>query len=121
MQRQFRERVTQQFAPLMDALIAKAVGVHHMMARGKDGKWIEVTDPKVMADVLNAGETFHRIYAHDPDAKALGDIFNRVMGMPTQELEVEVKHAPREMSDAELIAEATALLEKVKGDGARVH
>jgi hypothetical protein len=48
-----------------------------------------------MADVLNAGETFHRISAHDPDAKALGDIFNRVMGMPTQELEVEVKHAPR--------------------------
>jgi hypothetical protein len=40
MQRQFRERVTQQFAPLMDALIEKAVGVHHMMARGKDGKWI---------------------------------------------------------------------------------
>lgn len=120
MQKQFRERITSEFGPLMEALIAKAKGVHHMVAREKDGKWTEVTDPAKMIACLNSGETFYRIYAHDPDAKALADVFNRVMGMPTQEVELEVKTSARELSDEDLIAQAKTLVDQMKAN-ARVH
>ena len=46
------------------------------MARDRDGTWTEVTDPVIMAKVLNSGETFYRIYARNPDVKALKDIFD---------------------------------------------
>lgn len=75
------------FEPLADAYFRKAIGVSHMMAREKDGKWTQVTDPAVMAKVLNSGESFYRIHAQDPDARALKDLFDRHLGLPTQSVE----------------------------------
>ena len=91
MLRQFRARVSQEFGPLMDAQMAAAKGVSHMMARDKSGKWIQVTDPEIMAKVLNSGETFYKIHAQNPDVRALKDIFDRLWGTPTQSVEVSGK------------------------------
>ena len=63
-------------------------GVSHLMARDPDGTWTEVTDPVIMAKVLNSGETFYRIYARNPDVKALKDIFDRVFGTPNQQVDM---------------------------------
>ena len=46
-----------------------ARGVSHLMVRDRDGTWTEVTDPVIMAKVLNSGERFYRIYARNPDVK----------------------------------------------------
>lgn len=87
----FRQRVKQEFGPLLDAQMAAAQGVSHMMARDKSGKWIQVTDPEIMAKVLNSGETFYKIHAQNPDVRALKDIFDRLWGTPTQSVEVSGK------------------------------
>ncbi len=120
MQRLFRERISAQFGPLADALIDKAKGVHHIMARSKDGKWMEVTTPEAMEAALNMGEGYYKIYANDPDVNALRDVLDRVMGKADQALEITVKQT-REMTDEELLAEAKALVAGLKGDGARIH
>jgi hypothetical protein len=56
------------------ALLGAARGVSHLMARDRDGTWTEVTDPAIMAKVLNSGELFYRLYARNPDVKALKDL-----------------------------------------------
>lgn len=89
-QEQFKARVQPEFAVLIEAAIEAAKGVSHMMAKDRDGKWTEVTDPAVMAKVLASGETFYRISARNPDVRALKDIFDRMCGCPTQALEVNV-------------------------------
>jgi hypothetical protein len=88
MLRQFRERIATEFGPLMDAQIQAALGVSHMMAKDRTGKWMQVTDPKAMARCLNSGEAFYRIHAQNPDVRALKDIFDRLMGSPAQTVEM---------------------------------
>ena len=61
-----------------------------MMARDHDGTWTEVTDPVIMAKVLNSGETFYRLYARNPDVKALKDVLDRLFGTPTRQVEMMV-------------------------------
>jgi hypothetical protein len=86
--RQFHARVAEDFGPLLDALFGAARGVSHLMARDRDGTWTEVTDPAIMAKVLNSGEMFYRLYARNPDVKALKDIFDRLFGTPTKQVEM---------------------------------
>jgi len=88
--RQFRARLAAEFDPLLDALFATARGVSHLMARDRDGTWTEVTDPIIMAKTLNCGETFYRIYARNPDVRALKDIFDRAFGTPAQAVDLTV-------------------------------
>jgi hypothetical protein len=55
--RLFREELAQQVRPVIQAQIAAALGVSHMMARDHSGRWTRVTDPEAMVRVLNSGET----------------------------------------------------------------
>ena len=84
--------------PLAEALLSAAKGVCHLMAKNRDGTWTEVTDPIIMAKVLNSGETFYRLHARNPDVRALKDIFDRLFGTPTQQVDMTVR------GDAELVA-----------------
>jgi hypothetical protein len=43
-----------------------------------------------LAKVLNSGETCYRIYARNPDVKALKDIFDRLFGTPTQQVDMQL-------------------------------
>ena len=86
-----RAALAEDFPDLYQALMQAAKGITHLMAREKDGTWKEVTDPKVMARVLNSGESFYRLTARNPDVNALRDCFNRLCGMPVapkQQVEV---------------------------------
>lgn len=91
MERLFRQRVSERFAELIDAQFDAAKGVSHMMAKGRDGKWIEVTDAGLMLKCLNSGESFYKITAHNPNVFALKDIFDRMMGMPVKAVELTGK------------------------------
>ncbi len=84
----YRTRVAPKLLELVESQMQAAQGVSHLMAKDRDGKFIQVTDPVMMARVLNSGETFYRIHAQNPDVRALKDIFDRLMGMPTQALEL---------------------------------
>ena len=88
--RLFRARVAAEFGPLQDALIQAAKGVQHLQAKDRNGQWTEVTDPVIMAKVLNSGEQFYRISARNPDVRALKDIFDRLWGLPKQAVDVNV-------------------------------
>lgn len=85
--KQFRARVAAEFEPLLAALFASATGVKHMMVH-KNGKWTRVTDPVLMHQCLDTGETAYRITTQNPDVRALKDIFDRAFGSPTQAVEV---------------------------------
>ena len=86
--KRFRERIAEQVDPLIDAQIAAALGVTHIMARDKAGRWQQVTDPLVMARVLDSGETFYRLTARNPDVQALRDCWDRLFGKAPQALEL---------------------------------
>lgn len=113
-QRQFRERIAEHIGPIADALVQSALGVSHMMAREKDGKWTQVTDPKIMARVLESGQSFYRIHAQNPDVRAIKESLDRLFGQATQHVEVEPVVSPDNMTDAELLARAAALSKALK-------
>lgn len=116
-ERQFRERIAQHIAPLAEALVESARGVQHMMAREKDGKWTEVTDPRVMERVLNSGESFYKLSARKPDVNALRECFDRLFGRAAQAVDLTVKTDPKDLSDEDLDARVRELLDKLKPRG----
>ena len=83
----FRDRVAAEFEPLLAALFTSAQGVAHMMVY-QNGKWTRVTDPVLMRQCLESGETAYRIVTQNPDVRALKDIFDRAFGSPTQAVEL---------------------------------
>jgi len=115
LQRQFREEATRRFSDVIQAQISLALGVDHLVARERNGKWTRVTDPDVMVKVLNSGESFYRIYAQNPDARALKDLLDRLLGSPTQAVEISGPDggAVEIQSDAVLKARMQALLAKL--------
>ena len=112
LERQFRARIAEQLAPLADALIRSALGVEHLQAKDPRGQWTSVTDPEVMAQVLNGPAEYRRISAKDPDVNAIRESLNRLFGQATQHVEVEDVTSPTDMTDAELKAAALALATK---------
>jgi hypothetical protein len=52
-------------------------------AMDKNGTWTQVTDDKVMAPVLNSGESFYCLTARNPDVRALNNLFDRLCGSAT--------------------------------------
>ena len=110
----WKAEVGRQFPDLVAAQIASARGITHMMARDDNGKWQSVTDPVKMAERLNAGAEFYRLTAVAPSAQMMVSVMDRMFGSPKASLELEVTQAPTELSDAELAAGLTALLDKLK-------
>jgi hypothetical protein len=80
--RQVCARIAADFDEYYEAMKLKATGVTHLMARDKDGKWKEVTDPSIMLKCLNSGEQFYRLSARDPDARALINVLTASAASP---------------------------------------
>ncbi len=65
----------------------------------RSGELVQVKDPEEIVSLLeadergelNQGEDFHIIFAKDPNAKSIDDIWNRVWGKPKEQMEVHLK------------------------------
>lgn len=108
--RQFKALIAAEIVPIAHALIGRCKGVDHLMAKdAKTGQWVSVTDPAVMARVLNGPAEYRRLSAKDADVNAIREALNRLLGQATQSIEVEDVTPTREMTDAELVAIAKEL------------
>ena len=110
----WRAEVSKQFETLVQAQLASAQGVTHMVARDDQGRWTTVTDPDVMVERLNAGEQAYRLSAGAPNATLIGQIMDRMFGQARQSLEIDVATTPSQLSDSELSASLTGMLKKLK-------
>ena len=109
----WRAEVSRQFEPLVQAQLSAAQGVTHMVARDDEGRWTTVTDPEVMVERLNAGKEAYRLSAVAPNATLIGQIMDRMFGQARQSIDLEVSTEPSRLSDIELKASITGLLEKL--------
>jgi|TARA_R110000737_G_scaffold36538_1_gene55986 hypothetical protein len=89
-----------------------------MVARDDAGRWTTVTDPDVMVERLNAGEEAYQLSAVAPNATLIGQIMDRLFGQARQTIDVDVSAEPSQLSDVELSASLTGLLEKLSAGGA---
>lgn len=109
LQEHFEARIAARFDALIDSHLLAAEGVSHIMAKDKAGKWVEVTDPTRMAEVMNSGEEFYRISARNPDVRALKELWDRMWGQPKQALDVTATVDVSTVSTADLLKQAAAL------------
>ena len=109
----WRAEVSRQFEPLVQAQLSAAQGVTHMVARDDEGRWTTVTDPEVMVERLNAGKEAYRLSAVAPNATLIGQIMDRMFGQARQSIDLDVNTEPSRLSDIELKASITGLLEKL--------
>jgi len=84
-----------------------------MVARDDQGKWTTVTDPDVMVERLNAGEEAYRLSAVAPNATLIGQIMDRLFGQARQTIDLDVSTEPSRLSDIELSASLSGLLQKL--------
>jgi len=84
-----------------------------MVARDDAGRWTTVTDPEVMVERLNAGKEAYRLSAVAPNATLIGQIMDRMFGQARQSIDLDVSTEPSRLSDIELKASITGLLEKL--------
>ena len=112
----WKAEVGRQFPALVAAQLASAQGITHMQARDDAGRWQTVTDPKVMAERLNAGEQCYRLTAVAPNSQMMTSVMDRMFGSPKASLELEVTNTPAELSDDDLEASLSALLWKLRGE-----
>jgi len=110
----WRAEVSKQFKTLVQAQLASAQGVTHMVARDDQGRWTTVTDPDVMVERLNAGDQAYRLSAVAPNATLIGQIMDRMFGQARQSLEIDVVTTPSQLSDSELSSSLAGLLEKLR-------
>ena len=109
----WRAEVSHQFKSLVQAQLSAAQGVTHMVARDDQGKWTTVTDPDVMVERLNAGEEAYRLSAVAPNATLIGQIMDRLFGQARQTIDLDVSTEPSRLSDIELSASLSGLLQKL--------
>jgi len=109
----WRKEVSLQFRPLVQAQISAAQGVTHMVARDDEGRWTAVTDPEVMLERLNTGKEAYRLSAIAPNATLIGQIMDRLFGQARQSIDLDVSAEPSRLTDIELSASLTGLLEKL--------
>jgi hypothetical protein len=82
--RMYRERVGPRFREVVDAQLANALGLSHLVVRGPDGKFVRVEQSDVLSR-LAPGETRVEIWLRDPSQQAAQDILNRVMEKPKEQ------------------------------------
>lgn len=82
-----RERVGAKLAPLIDAQISNALGVHFLVVREKaSGKFLRVG--KGRAEKLKEGEEIIEVWEKDPSVQAFTDLMNRVIDKPAEQMKV---------------------------------
>jgi hypothetical protein len=93
-----RALVMQHFAPLVEAQVANAKGIHYLVVRDKaTGKFLRVGE--LRAKGLKPNEETVEIWEKDPSVQAFTDLMNRTLDKPAEQvLEVHV------VTDAEIEA-----------------
>jgi hypothetical protein len=111
-----RQIVLTDMRDLVAAQLANAKGIKYLVVRSKStGKFIRVSEGA--AKVLQGSdEEIIEVWEKDPSVQAFTDLMNRALDKPKeQEITLDVRQSPREMSDEDLIAAAQALLATVTG------
>ena len=72
---------------LVRAQLQNALGLSHLFMRDETGKFVQITDPKMIETVLNAGEEGKYFYIHtkDPSIQAFTDLMNRALDKPAEQ------------------------------------
>lgn len=85
-----RQLVTAKLKPLVEAQIQNALGLSHLFLKDKVGRFVQITDPKQIEDVLNSGEQdkYFYIQTKDPSTAAFTDLLNRALDKPAEHVEV---------------------------------
>jgi hypothetical protein len=88
---QAREALRQIVLREMDALVAaqlhNAKGLHHFFLKDQRGKFVQITDPKLIEAALNSGEEgrYYWIHTKDPSVQAFTDLMNRALDKPAEQ------------------------------------
>ena len=100
-------QVVERLQPIMQSKFALALGHDVMMVRElekdkkgeyhRTGKWIQVTDPTEVAELLNgseSGDEYYQIWTKSPDGNSLQYLLNQTIGKPkeTMEMKSTIKH-----------------------------
>lgn len=100
-----REIVMRHMEELTRAQIQNAKGLSHLFVRDDAGRFVQITDPKMIEVTLNAGEQDRYFYIHtkDPSIQAYTDLMNRALDKP-KEQEQELRIVGSEAVVARLLA-----------------
>lgn len=82
-----RRRVSAQFLPMIDAQITNCLGVRHTFLRDDAGRFVQLTDPKVIEQALNSGAEgkYYWTFTKDPSIQAFADLMNRMLDKPADQ------------------------------------
>lgn len=83
----YRARVERELLPLLDATMRSACGEVAIMAL-VDSRWKHITDPKMIARLLDSGESFYKLVTKSPDSRVLCDVWDRMIGKPAQSVDL---------------------------------
>lgn len=84
-----REKVNQEFAPLIDAQIANAKGIKYLVARDKAGKFNRIGEEELKA-ILDGGDSERviiEVWDKDPSVQAFTDLMNRAIDKPAEQVQ----------------------------------
>lgn len=83
----YRARVERELLPLLDATMRSACGEAVIMAL-VEGRWKHITDPALIARLLDSGESFYKLVTKSPDSRVLCDVWDRMIGKPAQSVDL---------------------------------
>jgi hypothetical protein len=83
-----RQAVTEHMADMIDAQIAQAKGIRHLVVRDADGKFSRVPDtitPEAMDALMANGGVVIEVWTKDPSTQAFTDLMNRAIDKPKEQ------------------------------------
>lgn len=84
-----RQKVAQEFDPLIDAQVANAKGIKYLVARDKQGKFSRITEDelKKILDGDDPDRVAIEVWDKDPSVQAFTDLMNRAIDKPIEPIE----------------------------------
>lgn len=96
-------RVNAELNPILDAQIGLAKGIQMMMVREwetdkkgnrhRTGKWVQVTDPQEVEDLLNgeqSGDEYYQIWTKTPETNAAKNMLDQAVGKAKESLDANI-------------------------------
>jgi hypothetical protein len=86
-----RQIVLKHMEPLVQRMIAAAMGIGHLCKRDATGKFTRVEDEKEIEKLMCDGTegSHYWIFAKDPSVQAFTDLMNRAIDKPTESVGIE--------------------------------